>query len=116
MRRARLLAVILALAALVGALGASKPLAVSSDIVVSQVFGGGGNSGATLKNDFIELFNRGATSVSVTGWSVQYASAAGSTWQTTSLTGSIAPGQHYLVQQAAGAGGTLDLPTPAGKP
>ena len=45
-------------------------------LVISQVYGGGGNSGATLKNDFIELFNPGGASVSLAGWSVQYASAA----------------------------------------
>jgi hypothetical protein len=31
----------------------------SATIVISQIYGGGGNSGATLRNDFIELFNRG---------------------------------------------------------
>ena len=51
--------------------------AVSSSIVISQVYGGGGNSGATLKNDFIELFNRGGAPVSLNGWPVQYASTAG---------------------------------------
>ena len=86
--------------------------AVSPDLVISQVYGGGGNSGATLKNDFIEIFNRGASPVSLTGWSVQYASSAGTAWQATLLSGSIAPGQHYLVQESAGAGGTTNLPTP----
>lgn len=85
---------------------------VSSGIVISQLYGGGGNSGATFKNDFIELFNRGTATVSVAGWSVQYTSAAGTTWQVTSLSGSIAPGKYYLVQEAAGAGGTTSLPTP----
>jgi len=51
--------------------------AVSSSIVISQVYGGGGNSGATLRNDFIELFNRGGAPVSLNGWPVQYASTAG---------------------------------------
>jgi uncharacterized protein len=94
---------------------ASSPTAgsaVSPDIVVSQVYGGGGNTGATLTNDFIELFNRGSSSVDVTGWSVQYASSAGSSWQRTNLSGSITPGGYYLVQEAAGAGGTTPLPTP----
>jgi uncharacterized protein len=84
----------------------------SSDVVVSQVYGGGGNSGATLTNDFIELFNRGTTTIDLSGWSVQYASAAGSTWQKTDLTGTIAPGGYYLVGEGAGAGGTTPLPTP----
>ena len=48
-------------------------------LVISQVYGGGGNSGATLRNDFIELFNPGGASVTLTGWSVQYTSSAGTT-------------------------------------
>jgi DNA/RNA endonuclease G (NUC1) len=81
-------------------------------LVISQVYGGGGNSGATLKNDFIELFNPGGASVSLSGWSVQYTSAAGTTWQVTTLSGSIPPGGYYLVQESQGAGGTTALPTP----
>jgi predicted extracellular nuclease len=71
-------------------------------------------AGATWKNDFIELFNRGNTPVSLNGWSVQYVSAAGTgTWAVTNLTNvTLAPGQYYLVQEAAGAGGTQNLPTP----
>jgi uncharacterized protein len=81
-------------------------------VVVSQLYGGGGNSGATYTHDFIELYNRTDETVSLAGWSVQYASATGSSWNVTSLSGSIAPGGYYLVQQAAGAGGTTPLPTP----
>jgi DNA/RNA endonuclease G (NUC1) len=81
-------------------------------LVISQVYGGGGNSGATLKNDFIELFNPGGASVSLAGWSVQYASAAGTTWQVTALSGSIPAGGYYLVQESQGTGGTAALPTP----
>jgi predicted extracellular nuclease len=91
---------------------AAPARAVSDDVVISQIYGGGGNSGATLTHDFIELFNRGSTAVPLSGWSVQYASAAGTTWQVTPLTGTLQPGQYYLVQQAQGAGGTTPLPTP----
>lgn len=83
-------------------------------VVISEVYGGGGNSGAHYKNDFIELYNPTDTPVSVGGWSVQYTSATGGTWQTTDLAGSIAPHGFYLVQQAAGAGGTAELPPPDG--
>jgi DNA/RNA endonuclease G (NUC1)/PKD repeat protein len=89
----------------------STTAAAAGGVVISQVYGGGGNSGATLKNDFIELFNAGTTAVNLSGWSVQYASAAGTTWQVTPLTGTIAPGGYFLVQQAAGTGGTTALPT-----
>lgn len=87
-------------------------LAASPDIVISQVYGGGGNAGATYTSDFIELFNRGTAAVDVTGWSVQYASAGGSTWRTTPLAGVILPGTYHLVEQASGAVGTEPLPTP----
>jgi endonuclease G len=81
-------------------------------LVISQVYGGGGNSGATLKNDFVELFNRSSMPIDVTGWTVQYSSAAGSSWQRTILSGFIPSGSYYLVQEGAGAGGTVDLPAP----
>lgn len=99
--------------ALVAALGAGIAAASTSGVVISQAYGGGGNNGATYKNDFIELFNAGSAPVSLAGWSVQYAGATGSSWQVTNLTATtLQPGQYYLVQQAAGTGGTTDLPTP----
>jgi Bacterial Ig-like domain/Lamin Tail Domain len=83
-------------------------------LAISQVYGGGGNSGATLKKDFIEVFNRGSVAVDLSGWSVQYASASGTgAWTQTPLTNvTLQPGQYYLVQEAQGAGGSVDLPTP----
>jgi len=86
--------------------------AQADHIVISQVYGGGGNSGANYKNDFIELFNPTNATVDLTGWSVQYASATGTTWAVTPLNGSIAPGHYYLVQEAAGTAGTISLPAP----
>jgi predicted extracellular nuclease len=83
----------------------------STALVVNEVYGGGGNSGATLTNDFIELTNRSSAAVSVDGWSVQYHSGgATGAWQATPLTGSIAPGAFYLIGEAAGTGGTQPLP------
>ena len=85
----------------------------AQSVVISQVYGGGGNSGSVYRNDFIELFNPTTNPVSLTGWSVQYASATGSTWQVTNLTNfTLQPGQYYLIQQAQGTGGTTNLPTP----
>ena len=84
----------------------------TSGIVISQIYGGGGNSGATLRNDFVELFNRGSSAVDISGWSVQYASATGSTWDGTPLNGTIQPGRYYLIQEAQGNAGSLSLPPP----
>ncbi|MFD4673030.1 endonuclease/exonuclease/phosphatase family protein [Lentzea sp. NPDC058450] len=89
--------------------------APSTDALISEVYGGGGNSGATLTNDFVELANKGATPVSLDGFSVQYISAspgASTQWGVTPLTGSVAPGKTYLVAEAKGTGGTVALPTP----
>ena len=82
------------------------------NVVISQVYGGGGNSGAPFTHDFIELFNRSAAPVNLTGWSVQYGSGSGSTWQKTDLTGTIAPGQYFLIQQASGGANGVALPAP----
>ena len=82
-------------------------------LVISQVYGGGGNSGATHRNDFVELFNRGASPAAISGWTVQYASASGSGWSATGLSGVILPGQYYLIQEGTGQSGDgVQLPTP----
>ena len=87
--------------------------AASSGAVINEVYGGGGNSGATLTNDFIELANAGTSAAALDGWSVQYISAspgATTTWQVTPLTGSLSGGGLYLIGEAAGTGGTTGLP------
>jgi predicted extracellular nuclease len=84
----------------------------SGGVRISQVYGGGGNSGSTYTHDFIELYNSGSTTVNLSTWAVQYASSTGSSWQKTNLSGSLAPGDYFLIQQAAGSGGTTALPTP----
>ena len=84
-------------------------------VVISQVYGGGGNSGSKYTNDFIELFNPTTSTVTLNGYSVQYASAAGSFGSTlvTPLpaTVTLQPGQFYLIQESQGAAGTTPLPT-----
>ncbi|MFI9550229.1 ExeM/NucH family extracellular endonuclease [Nonomuraea endophytica] len=121
---AALVAATLAAGAITGAAPAG---AVSTNVVIAEVYGGGGNSGATWSNDFIELYNLGSDPVSLSGWSVQYASAAGTTWQVTPLSGSLPPGRRLLVQEAAGttvtdkplppadATGTIPMSATAGK-
>ena len=53
--------------------------AASPNIVISQVYGGGGatTGSPAYKNDYIELFNRSATDQVLTGWSLQYGSSTG---------------------------------------
>jgi len=92
------------------ALGLLAVSALPAQVVISQVYGGGGNNGALLKNDYVELFNRSPIPVDFSGWSLQSAPGSGSTWQKLDLTGTLSPGAYYLVRLAAGGGGSLNLP------
>ena len=72
--------------------------AASADVVISQIFGGGGSGAGVPPRDFVELVNLGAAPVSLGGWTVQYAAAGGDSWDATPLVGVIPPGEHYLVR------------------
>jgi predicted extracellular nuclease len=98
--------------ALVTAAPSASGVDVTSPVVISEVYGGGGNTGATYQNDFIELYNNSEAPVDVSTWSVQYAATTGSSWQRTNLTGSVPAKSFLLIQEAAGAGGTTPLPSP----
>jgi uncharacterized protein len=103
MKRISLLVLLSALALLLAAASANG--SGSGSIVVGELYAAGGNSGAVYTNDYVELFNRGAGSVAIDGWTLQYASASSTTWQATALTGTIPAGGHYLVQLAGGTNG-----------
>ncbi|MEU6039086.1 ExeM/NucH family extracellular endonuclease [Actinomadura sp. NPDC047616] len=95
------------------ALGATSAQAAPGDVVISTVYGGGGNSGAPFTHDYVELFNRGSASVELGGWSVQYASATGTgtfASNKVDVTGTLAPGQYLLIRMS---GGTTGSPLPA---
>ncbi|HEY5803860.1 MAG TPA: lamin tail domain-containing protein [Lysobacter sp.] len=87
---------------------------VDAQVVISQVYGGGGGAAPTFSNDFVELHNRGTTVVPLAGLSVQYASASG-TGNFSGLTVlpafSLQPGQYFLVQMTGGSAGA-PLPAP----
>src|SRR5215212_9712375 len=101
-----------------GALPATANVA-GTELVISQVYGGGGNTNATYTHDYIELFNPTTVSKSIGGWSLQYTSAAGTglfggaTNLITELPSvSIGPGQYFLVQEATNAAVGSPLPAP----
>jgi len=87
----------------------------AGNVVVSQVYGGGGNANAPYQNDFVELFNRSASPVALSGWSVQYASASGtgnfSANAVIALSGTLQPGQYYLIKLASNGAVGVALPT-----
>ena len=93
------------------AVGASA----QSGLVISQVYGGGGNVGAPYSYDFIELYNSTSSPISLNGLSVQYAAATGTSWSNLTVLPnvSVAPAHYFLVQEAEGTTVTnKPLPTP----
>ncbi|MDB1931758.1 Ig-like domain-containing protein [Clostridium tertium] len=87
----------------------------ASGVVISEVYGGGGNGGSKYKNDFIELYNPTDADINIDGWKIEYAAKAGSfagTSNFTILSGVIKGNGYYLIQEAKGAAGTDELPDP----
>ncbi len=86
---------------------------IPTQVVISQVYGGGGNTSATYTNDFIELFNPTNAAINLAGYSLQYASATGSSWSNkVDLVGTIQPGKYFLVGLSSGGAVGIALPTP----
>ena len=107
-------AALLALAAGSLTLVATPAVAASPDLVISQVYGGGGNTGATYTHDYVEVFNRGTTSVSTKDKSVQYAAAAGSYNVAFALGDVMVPaGGSLLVRLASGGAAGAAVPEPS---
>jgi len=84
---------------------------IAGHVVISEVYGSGGNSGAVYQNDYVELYNPTYSAVPLSGWSVQYASATGTTWHAAPLGGHIPSFGYYLLQLAGGTNG-IALPAP----
>lgn len=86
----------------------------NSGVVISTIYGGGNNSGATYSHDYVELKNRTPAAISLAGWSLQYSSATGnfSAQQVVPLSGTIPANGFFLVRLASQTGGTAAaLPT-----
>ncbi|GAA5482908.1 S8 family serine peptidase [Haloferula sargassicola] len=93
------------------ATGSTAFTVLQAPVLISQIYGGGGNNGATYNRDYVELHNRSDETVSLEGWSVQYASSSGTSWQVASLSGSMAPDSYFLIGMNTGSSGD-SLPTP----
>lgn len=86
----------------------------NAQIVINEIYTGGGILGAAITNDFIELKNIGTSSASLNGATIQYASSTGAFTQYNNLPNiTLGPGQTYLIQQGSdGLGGLINLINP----
>ncbi|MGA4669818.1 ExeM/NucH family extracellular endonuclease [Propionibacteriaceae bacterium Y1923] len=112
---------VVAATAVAGALAATGIMATTSttaaaangQLIINEVYGGGGNSGATYTHDFIELYNPSNTPVNLNGYQLEYFASNGNSGGVCNLDGKTVPANSYfLVQQGAGAGGSTPLPSP----
>jgi predicted extracellular nuclease len=116
-RRLRFAAFLVAAFVATVAGGVQQAGATSDHLVISQLYGAGGNSGATLTNDYIELFNRGSDSVSLAGMSLQYTSSNGTglfgssdTLITPLPNVSVDSGHYFLVRESGAGAATSNVP------
>lgn len=73
-------------------------------LVISEVYGGGGNSGGAFRSDFIELYNPTSQDIPLSGLSLHYRSTGGSAGAAPfALSGSVPAGGHFLVKAADGS-------------
>lgn len=103
----------LAAAIAVAGIGAFTPApaataAPSTGMVISEAYGGGGNGGAAFNRDFIELYNLSDAAIDLDGLTLSYYSSSGNLGASTELTGSVEPGEYFLVGAAYGS--NRDLP------
>lgn len=86
------------------------------NVIITEVYGGGGNSGATYTHDFFELYNTTENSVTIGGWSIQYYAATGTGASSNVIVipdGKYIPAKsHFLIQSASGGAVGVALPTP----
>ncbi len=84
-----------------------------AQIVISEIYGGGGDAGSTLINDYIILKNTGSETVSLRGATLQYADSNGIFTQYHTLPDiALSSGQSYLIQEGSGGEGISNLPAP----
>ncbi len=85
-------------------------------VVINEAYLKGGSAGAPFTKKFVELYNAGDTAQDLTGWSLQYRSAANvaapNGANTQPLSGSIAPGGYYLIGLPGNGTNGAELPTP----
>jgi hypothetical protein len=85
--------------------------ALSTTLRIEQVYAAGGNSGAVYKADYVVLRNVTGASISLAGYSLQYASATGTSWSTkVDLSGVVPANGYFLIALASGTNG-IALPT-----
>lgn len=78
----------------------------NTGLMIYEVYGGGGNSGAIYTNDYVVLYNGTSSNIDLSSYSLQYASASGSFTNINPLTGTIEAGSYYVAKLGGGSTGS----------
>jgi len=88
--------------------------ASTPSVVISGVYGGGGNTNAPALNDYIELYNTTASPIDMSGWAIYYTSATGTSFASNSAftfpSGTSIGANGFLLLQASKGTGTQTNP------
>ena len=85
----------------------------NAQIVISEVYGGGGGGTAVYINDFVELVNLGSSPATLSGANLQYASATGSFNSYAPLPSiTLNPGQKFLIEMVPATANTVGAALP----
>jgi len=92
----------------------ASPTPLRGDVVISQIYSGGGQPGSTFQYNYVELFNRTNETIDINGWPISGASATGSSGFAVGFVGSnrvaIGAGRYLLIQ--LGPSNTNGAPLP----
>lgn len=80
---------------------------INTGLMIYEVYGGGGNSGAIYKNDYVVLYNGTSLDIDLSNYSLQYASATGEFTNQDVLSGTIAAGKYFVAK--LGGGGSIGV-------
>ena len=89
--------------------------AAAGDIVFSQIYASGGNTGSTYQNNYLEFYNRTNASINFSGWRIYLASGNGDFHESISLnsSGGIPIGAHRYFSIGFGPASSNGAPVPA---
>ncbi|CAN5267619.1 ExeM/NucH family extracellular endonuclease [soil metagenome] len=79
-------------------------------LVINEVYGGGGNSGAPYNADFVELYNPTNAAISLAGRGLQYRSSSGGSGGVATLSGSVPAKKTFLIEVSSGSTGAAINP------
>jgi len=82
--------------------GSVQTTAAGGNIVISQIYSNGGNTGSAYQNNYLELFNRTSNAIDFSGWKIYLTNSTGTFNQSIAFTSThgifIGPHRYFLIK------------------